>query len=280
MESDEKTIELFVSKKKGIKSSNKSYKLPKIERQIIIKQSDCLQFLRSLPDNSIDVLTTDPAYSGMNNKLRLGKGRIVGKYNDKGQENAKWFSEFSDTPENYHAFLAECKRVLKPTAHLYIMFDSFSLLTLGPIVREYFDVKNLITWDKVNLGMGHYYRRRHELIMFATNGNNRHVNSRSFPDVWRLKRIHNAKYPTQKPVELFDIMLSASAKPGYIICDPFLGSGSAAIAALKAGCDFVGSDISPESTELSKNRIKEYVEKGIDNMQPKSSIPEDEKVFW
>jgi site-specific DNA-methyltransferase (adenine-specific) len=258
----------------------KAFKLPKIEQQLIVQQKDCLQFLQSLPSQSVDVLTTDPAYSGMNSKLRLGHGRIVGKYANKGQENSKWFDEFHDTPENYAAFLSECKRVLKPSGHLYIMFDSFSLLTLGPILREYFSVKNVITWDKVNVGMGHYFRRRHEFIIFATNGNNRHIKNRSFPDVWRIKRVHSAKYPTQKPVELFDIMLSASAKPGFTVCDPFLGSGSAAIAALKNNCDFVGCDISREAVDLSRKRIKSYVEKGYDILQPKSLIPPDEKVFW
>ncbi len=59
------------------------------------------------------------------------------------------------------------------------MFDSYSLLSLGNIVRNFFDVKNIITWDKVNIGMGHYYRKRHEYIIFATNGiiktTNRHI---------------------------------------------------------------------------------------------------------
>ena len=94
-----------------------------------------------------------------------------------------------------------------------MMFDSFSLLTLGPIVRDHFDVKNLITWDKVNIGMGHYYRRRHEFIMFATNGNTRKIKNRQFPDIWRFKRIHSSKYPTQKPVEVFQTM----AKEGRMV---------------------------------------------------------------
>ena len=57
--------------------------------------------------------------------------------------------------------------VLRDDRHIYLMFDSFSLLTLAPLVREHFAVKNLIVWDKVNLGMGHHFRRRHELVLFA-----------------------------------------------------------------------------------------------------------------
>jgi len=246
-----------------------------------ISQDDCINFLRSLPDGSVDLIVTDPAYSGMNNKLKLGKGRIVGNYSEKGQNNSKWFSEFHDTEENYECFLSECKRVLnKKTGHIYIMFDSFSLLSLGPIVRRYFSVKNVLVWDKVNLGMGHYFRRRHEFIMFATNGNNQKIKNRSFPDIWKIKRVHQSKYPTQKPVEIFEIMINASAKKGATVCDPFLGSGSAAIAAVKNGCNFLGCDTSDKSFEISSSRVNKFINFGIDDLQKKSAIADDEKVFW
>lgn len=81
--------------------------------EVKIELNDCISFLKSLKDESIDLIVTDPAYSGMNNKLKLGKGRIVGEYKQKGTENGKWFAEFEDSEENYHLFLQECKRVLK-----------------------------------------------------------------------------------------------------------------------------------------------------------------------
>ena len=250
------------------------------DKKVVIFQDDAISFLKKLPANSIDIIATDPAYSGMNNKLQLGKGRIVGKYADKGTEEGKWFSEFEDSKENYNRFLSECSRVLKKTTgHIYIMFDSYSLLSLGNFVRDYFDVKNLITWDKVNIGMGHYFRRRHEYIIFATNGNSRKIRNRTFPDVWRFKRIHNSKYPTQKPVEVFQAMIYASAEEGYTVCDPFLGSASCAIAAIKNKCNFVGSDISDKAVEISKTRISEYLKFSKDILQPGSMAVED-NIFW
>lgn len=248
--------------------------------RITIYQDDAISFLEKLPSNSVDIIATDPAYSGMNNKLQLGKGRIVGKYSEKGKENGKWFSEFEDSEENYTKFLSECKRVLKKsTGHIYIMFDSYSLLSLGNIVRDYFDVKNLITWDKVNIGMGHYFRRRHEYIIFATNGNTRKIRNRKFPDVWRFKRIHNSAYPTQKPVEVFQAMIHASAEDGFTVCDPFLGSGSSAIAAIKNNCRFVGCDISDKSIETSTARIQEFLNSSTDILQRKSMAVE-ENIYW
>lgn len=236
-----------------------------------LKLGSALKVLKETPDETLDLVVTDPAYSGMNNMLKLGKGRIVGNYGDKAVEEGDWFEEFRDDPENYRDFLQECYRVLKQDRHIYIMFDSYSLLTLGPVVREVFNVKNIICWDKVNIGMGHYFRRRHEFIMFASKGK-RPLNARNLPDIWEVKRLHRAEYPTQKPVELFQLMILASCEPGDLICDPFMGSGSSAIAALKMQCDYLGMDISSRAFEITSNRIESFSKTGQDILQKKSHI--------
>ena len=225
---------------------------------------DCLEFLCSLGDESVDLIATDPAYSGMNEHMSFGHGRIVGHYNQ--PDNGKWFTEFRDDPDNYRHFLGECCRVLRPDRHVYLMFDSFSLLTLGHLVRDFFDVKSIIIWDKVNLGMGHYFRRRHEHIVFASKGR-RKLSRRDLPDVWPIKRLHRAPYPTQKPVALFDAMLAGSVEPGFVVCDPFAGSGSCAIAALNRGCAFVGADISERAVELARDRCWRFMESGEDVLE-------------
>ncbi len=216
-----------------------------------VEHSDCMRFLASLPDGSVDVVTTDPAYSGMNQHMSFGHGRIVGRYSD--EANQRWFTEFRDDPDTFLAFLRECHRVMNDGGHIYVMFDSFTLLSLGHLMRDVFAVKNLIVWDKVNLGMGHYFRRRHETIVFATKGHRR-LSRRDLADVWALKRIHRGVYPTQKPVALFSRMLAGSATPGMTVCDPFAGSGSSAVAALLAGCNAVAADIDPRAVRIASER--------------------------
>jgi len=233
-------------------------------RHVDIRQQDCIAFLRDLPDESVDVIVTDPAYSGMNQHMKFGHGRIVGRYGEAG--NDKWFSEFADDPDTYRRFLDECHRVLRDGRHIYIMFDSFSLLSLGHLVRERFDVKCLIVWDKVHLGMGHYFRRRHEQIIFAGKGH-RKLSRRDLPDVWAVRRLHRAAYPTQKPVELFERMLAGSAEPGFVVCDPFVGSGSSAVAALRGGCDFIGADIDARAVELCRERCDAVLATGVDPLE-------------
>jgi site-specific DNA-methyltransferase (adenine-specific) len=235
-----------------------------------IVEQDCIAFLRRLEDESVDLIVTDPAYSGMNRHMRFGHGRIVGHYGK--PDNARWFREFDDDPETYRVFLAECRRVLRNDRHIYIMFDSYSLLSLGALVREHFEVKGLIVWDKVALGMGHYFRRRHEQIVFASKGKRR-VTRRDLPDVWRVPRIRRAAYPTQKPVALFELMLAASAEAGDIVCDPFCGSGPAAVAALRMGCQFTGADIDPVAVQLSRSRCRTLVASGVDPLEPEPVPP-------
>jgi len=245
-----------------------------------VTRSDVIRFLKSLDDQSVDLIVTDPAYSGMNRHLALGRGRIVGVYNDRG-DGAKWFDEFEDTEENYDAFLRECQRVLRANRHIYIMFDSFSLLTLGEHVRRFFDVKNIIVWDKTKIGMGHYFRRQSEFIVFASKGK-RSIARRDIPDIWRIARLHRAPYPTQKPVEVFEAMIAASrnGEDEFVVCDPFAGSGSAAIAALRQGCSFVGCDVAEAAVSLAQNRIATYLATGADPAQPSSAIAPDTKVWW
>jgi len=247
------------------------------DERISIFQEDSISFLKGLPSNSVDVIITDPAYSGMNQRLKLGSGKIIGKYANAGKEGARWFEEFHDTDENYKAFLKECYRVLKNNRHIYLMFDSYSLLSLAPIAREIFEVKNVICWDKANIGLGHYFRRRHEFILFASKGK-RPLNSKNIPDVWKIKRIVSAQYPTQKPTEVFELMLKGSAEENFVVCDPFLGSGSAAIAAIKSKCKFIGCDISEKALSFSKERIVQYIKTEKDIYQKSSALGDDESI--
>jgi len=246
------------------------------DKRVAIYHQDVIQFLKSLSSNSVDLIVTDPAYSGMNQRLKLGKGKIIGTYKNRG-ENGKWFEEFLDTEDNYTIFLKECFRVMKNNRHIFLMFDSYSLLTLAPLVRDIFEVKNILVWDKVNIGLGHYFRRRHEFILFACKGK-RKIKLRSIPDIWNIKRFTHAPYPTQKPTEIFELMLASSADKDFVVCDPFLGSGSSAIASIKRNCRFIGCDISGIAIEKSISRIKEFLKTGKDNLQKNSMHWDDGKM--
>lgn len=237
-----------------------------------ILHADCLAFLQSLPTASIDIITTDPAYEGLNKWLNIRKSRITGQHyssqhRDSGGSSDDWFCGYpEDDDVSYQRLFAECQRVLNPqTGHIFLMVDSFSLVTLAPLFRSWFDLKNIIVWDKTSIGMGYYFRRQHEFILFGTNGNRRKLRHRNISDIWQVKRVRKPLYKTQKPVALFSKMLHASAgTAGYTVCDPFLGSGSSAIAALQHGCHFVGCDSSVRAVAISQQRLRHYQHTGLD----------------
>ena len=114
--------------------------------------------------------------------------------------------------------------------------------------------------------MGHSYTNLLYHVVFATKGR-RKLSRRDLPDVWQVKRIHRGAYPTQKPVSLFTKMLEGSATPGMVVCDPFVGSGSAAVAALTAGCTFIGADVSEAAVALATQRCATFVETGADSLE-------------
>jgi site-specific DNA-methyltransferase (adenine-specific) len=247
-----------------------------------LKRMDVVSFLKSQKDSSVDLIVTDPAYSGMNQHLMLGRGRIVGTYKNRDSDNGKWFSEFVDTEENYEVFLTECHRLLKPNSHIFLMFDSYSLISLAPIVRKVFDLKNIITWNKVHFGMGHYFRRQSEHIVFASKGK-RPLTSKGIPDIWNFKRIHPAKYPTQKPVELFRAMIASSTignDSEFVVLDPFMGSGSSAVASIMHGVSYFGCDISDKSIEATTDRLNALIKGEPDPLQKKSAISSITKTWW
>lgn len=253
-------------------------------RRARLVRSDALGLLRSLPDASVDLVVTDPAYNGMNRHLSFGHGRIVGRYDERG-DGERWFDEFDDSPENYAAFCAEVARVLGPDRAAFLMFDAYSMLTLGSVVREHFQVKNVLTWDKVAIGMGHHFRRQSEFVLYVTTGKAK-LARRDMSDVWRIRRVHRASYPTQKPVELFEAMVAASlggrASSELLVCDPFLGSGSAAVAALRQGCSFVGGDVAEASIAAATRRIEALRDGDVDPLQPRACAvaAELQKPFW
>ena len=248
---------------------------------IKIYKNDAINFLKSLPNDSIDLIVTDPAYSWMNQMLKLWKWKIIWKYSEKWEEWWKRFAEFEDSEENYTIFLKECRRVLKNNRHIYIMFDSYSLLSLAPVVRNIFDVKNIICWDKAHIWLWHYFRRKHEFILFASKGK-RNLNSKSIPDIWKVKRISRSDYPTQKPTEIFKIMIKWSWELWYTVCDPFLWSGSSMIASIKNWCNFIWCDISEKSIEISTKRAEEFLNRWVDILQNYSALSDDaltNKIF-
>lgn len=211
----------------------------------LLHQEDAIEFLQYLDDSSIDCLVTDPPYESLEKHRKVGATTRL--TND-------WFEIFPNS--RFEEFFREAYRVLKDDTHLYVMCDQETMFAIKSIGEDAgFKFWKPIVWDKVAIGMGYHYRARYEFILFFEKGK-RKLNDLGVPDVLSYKRVYNG-YPTEKPVELMEVLIKQSTNENEVVCDPFMGSGSTAIAALQNRRCFFGNDLSSESLDVTKGRISQ-----------------------
>ena len=112
-----------------------------------------------------------------------------------------------------------------------------------------------IVWDKCAIGMGYHYRARYEFILFFEKGK-RKINDLSTPDVLEYKRVWRG-YPTEKPVDLLEVLIKQSSSEGQLVVDSFFGSGSTLISYKNLSRKYLVCDISESAHEHFKARIGE-----------------------
>jgi site-specific DNA-methyltransferase (adenine-specific) len=213
---------------------------------------DAVEWLRAQPAESIDLLITDPAYES------LEKHRAVGTTtrlkHSKGSSN-DWFSVFPNA--RFPELFTEAFRVLKRNTHFYLYCDAETMFVAKPEAeRAGFRFWKPLVWDKKTIGMGYHYRARYEFILFFEKGKRR-LSDLGIADVITVPRIHRG-YPAEKPPAVSEVLVKQSSARGERVADPFMGSGSVGVAALKHGRRFAGSDINPEAVRLTFDRLGQF----------------------
>jgi site-specific DNA-methyltransferase (adenine-specific) len=218
-----------------------------------LHQQDAVDWLRSLPDASVDLIVTDPPYESLEKHRRIGTTTRL--TNSKASSNA-WFQIFPN--DRFEDLFIECYRVLKNHRHFYLFCDAETMFVVKPIAESVgFRFWKPIVWDKKKIGMGYHYRSRYEMILFFEKGK-RKLNDLSIADVIECPRIFRG-YPTEKPVPVSEILIRQSTQAGELIVDPFMGSGSVGLAALTQGRSFLGNDICTEAVNISQQRLTEFL---------------------
>lgn len=214
-----------------------------------LSRLDAVEWLRSLDDGSVDLVITDPPYESLEKHRKIGTTTRLSV--SRGSSNP-WFEIFAN--ERFPELFAELWRVMARHAHLYLCCDAETMFVAKPLGEAAgFRFWKPLVWDKVAIGMGYHYRARHEFVLFFEKGK-RPLNDRSTPDVLTAKRIWRG-YPTEKPVALMEILVGQSAAPGQLVADPFMGSGSVGVAALRRGCHFLGNDLAEASHQHATERL-------------------------
>jgi site-specific DNA-methyltransferase (adenine-specific) len=214
-----------------------------------IAQGDAVDWLRSLPAESVDLVVTDPPYES------LEKHRAVGTTTRLKHSKASsndWFSIFPNA--RFPELFAEVYRVLRRNTHFYLYCDPETMFVAKPLAEAAgFKFWKPLVWDKRTIGMGYHYRARYECILFFEKGK-RKLDDLGIADIIEHKRIVGG-YPAEKPPAVSEILITQSTSPGQLVIDPFAGSASVGVAALGAGRVFCGNDLCLEAVAVARERL-------------------------
>jgi DNA modification methylase len=230
-----------------------------------IYQADCLEFMRGLPDKFIDLVIMDSPYNDLTmfGSSKTGKGKHLGGHG--------WFANDQIPEDEFNIFflsvLQELQRILKPNKHIYIFCNHKVVDRFKPMFMRYFHYVNLLVWDKMVIGLGWCYRQQHELILLGSNGKHNKIKVQNKSNILRFKRHPNnrGKHPTQKPENIISELISNSSQEGDLVFDPFMGSGTTAVAALKLNRNFLGCELEAKYIQMANYRLGQLYPSTISN---------------
>jgi len=244
----------------------------------MILQGDCLAQLRTLPDNSVDVVFADPPYNWqVKGDLHRPDASKVDAVDDEWDK----FDNFAAYDAFTRAWLGEAQRVLKPTGTLWVIGSYHNIFRVGTALQDLgYWILNDIIWRKTNPMpnfRGTRFTNAHETLIWAAPDENATGYTFNYQamktlndDVqmrsdWslpictggeRLKDEGGSKlHPTQKPESLLHRVLLASTEAGDVVLDPFFGTGTTGAVAKKLGRHFIGIEAEADYAEAAMQRI-------------------------
>lgn len=119
--------------------------------------------------------------------------------------------------------------------------------------NELFLLANGIVTHNCSIGMGYHYRARYECVLFFEKGK-RKLHDLGIADIIEQKRISGG-YPAEKPPEVSEVLIKQSTVAGELVIDPFMGSGSVGVAAVRNGRHFRGNDLCKEAIDITRDRL-------------------------
>ena len=218
--------------------------------------------LKEIPDNSIDLIITDPPY----NISKYSTGNIIlPNRAPLNNDIADWDNIETDPFDYVHDFL----RVLKPTGNLFVFTTYNCIGKWHAAFDHHFNTSQFMIWHKTNPAPNIYKKgflnSCEMIICFWNKGHtwnfsnqNEMHNFIESPICMGSERIKKPKHPTQKPIKVLKHIIQIASNPKDIVLDPFMGVGSSAIAALQLNRKFCGCEIKKEYYEATIERIKAF----------------------
>lgn len=214
-----------------------------------VRHGDAVAWLRTLADESVNLVITDPPYESLEKHRAVGTTTRL-KHSKASSNN--WFEIFPNT--RFGELFTEVYRVLRRNSHFYLYCDPETMFVAKPIAEAAgFRFWKPLVWDKVRIGMGYHYRARYECILFFEKGK-RKLADLGIADIIRHPRISGG-YPAEKPPEVSEVLIQQSTQPGDLVVDPFCGSGSVGVATVRLLRNFAGNDLCAEAVDISRQRL-------------------------
>ena len=236
-------------------------------KNISIHNVDCYEFMKTMPDNSVDLILTDPPYNIA--KYSTGNIYLPGR-EALNNDIAKW-DELEFDPRE---LVCDFKRILRPHGNIFA-FTSYNLIgKWHEAFDSEFDTFQFFVWHKTNPAPKIFkngFLNSCEMIACMWNKGhkwnfskqNEMHNFFESPICMRPERLSVPKHPAQKPIKLLEHILKIASNEGDVILDPFMGVGSTGVAALKNNRKFIGCEIEKKYFDAANKRIEEELsEKG------------------
>jgi len=215
-------------------------KIKGFENKIIC--ADCLTVMRDMPDNSVDMILTDIPYSGVN-RNSSGLRNL-----NKGDADIVNF----DIEDMLKSFIRICKGSFyifcgyKQISQIFDKLEASSIST------------RMIIWEKTNpspMNGEHIYLSGIEKAVYGKK-KNATFNGHCLNTVFRFPAQNDKIHPTQKNTKLFKRLIEISSNENDIIFDPFIGSGTTALACVQMNRRFIGIEISEAYCQIARARIE------------------------
>ena len=201
---------------------------------------------------------TDPPYP-----LTSGGGGGLQRVTKSGHKvmSGGWMKAYSNSGKLFEMcpieeWLKSAFDLLATDAEIYCMSDAKNLRsTLVEFAAVGFELHNVLTWHKRTCTANRWYMKDCEYTAYGWKGAARRIADCSSKQLVSMPQRDETEHPTEKPVELFRHYIANSCRPGELVIDPFMGSGSSGVAAVRAGRPYIGIELSREYFDMAVERI-------------------------
>lgn len=234
----------------------------------LIYLGDCIELLKELNNESIDLIFADPPYFLSNGGKSINSGKVVSV--NKGEWDKK--GNYKDTQIFTYNWLKECYRLLKENGSIWVSGTHHNIFDVEREMKKIgFKIINIVIWHKSDpppLIYKNKFRFSYEFVIWAKKGLKHYfdyesmynIHNREMEDVWLIPAVNLTEkefgyHPTQKPEALLERIIKATSKENDLVLDPFLGSGTTCYVAKKLNRKYIGIEKDEKYYNQAKNRI-------------------------